>query len=315
MMTKTIQITVIIPTYNYAALLPRAVNSVLSQLPPDGEVIVLDDGSTDDTQEVVKQWANHPQVLLIHQQNSGLACTRNNGMELARGTYCMFLDADDELEPGALPAVLEKLSGCGRDFIIAGHISYDDLKQTARRCSPPEKIPDEPEKRFFLYLDKKIKLQSGPVIFRTEVAKRIGFPAHLRCTEDLPFYARLMLECKPEICDIPLARIHHHPGSMRRDFEKQRLYNVQANEEVFNPVWLPPHLMQWKTLYLARRRLSLSRILFKAGLPSEGREEYIRAVKTSPAALANIGMLRRFCLSYFIKLPAQQGRSLTRQPI
>src|SRR5262245_55236073 len=93
-------VSVIIPTYNSARFLPDAIGSVLAQTFCDFEVIVIDDGSTDDTETVVARYG--AAVRCIHQPNSGVAVARNRGIEEARGRYVAFLDADDTWFPHKL---------------------------------------------------------------------------------------------------------------------------------------------------------------------------------------------------------------------
>ena len=85
--------TVMIPCYNQARFLGEAIESVLSQSHPDF-VVVVDDGSTDNTSEVASSYG---QVRLIRQENRGLAAARNRGLSEARGEYVVFLDSDDRL--------------------------------------------------------------------------------------------------------------------------------------------------------------------------------------------------------------------------
>src|SRR5918993_3371746 len=95
-------VTVVIPCYNQAHFLGEAIESVLSQSYPNFEVVVVDDGSTDDTSEVASRYPQ--KVRLIRQENRGLAGARNTGIGHARGEYLVFLDADDRLLPEALEA-------------------------------------------------------------------------------------------------------------------------------------------------------------------------------------------------------------------
>ena len=99
------KISVIIPTYNYGRFVARAVASALAQTLPPHEVIVVDDGSTDETAEVVGRFGDR--VRLIRQTNAGVAAARNHGVRLSSGDFVAFLDADDEW----LPAKLERQAG------------------------------------------------------------------------------------------------------------------------------------------------------------------------------------------------------------
>ena len=101
---KTPKVSVIIPTYNRAHLVGRAIRSVLNQTYQDFEIIVVDDGSTDNTEEVVKSF-NDPRIRYIrHEKNRGGSAACNTGIRAARGEYIAFQDSDDEW----LPEKLEK---------------------------------------------------------------------------------------------------------------------------------------------------------------------------------------------------------------
>src|ERR687898_3616338 len=99
-------VSVVIPCYNQARFLGEAIESVLAQSYPHFEVIVVDDGSTDNTSEVAASYAG---VRYIRQENQGLAGARNAGIRRSRGSYLVFLDADDRLLADALEAGLASL--------------------------------------------------------------------------------------------------------------------------------------------------------------------------------------------------------------
>jgi len=92
-------ISIVITCYNHARFLGEAIESALAQTPPPAEVIVVDDGSTDDSREVA---ARYPSVRCMTQTNAGVAVARNTGWRASRGEYVVFLDGDDRLVPGAL---------------------------------------------------------------------------------------------------------------------------------------------------------------------------------------------------------------------
>ena len=101
-MQDTPKVSVIIPTYNRDRLLPRAVNSVLAQTYDDYEIIIVDDCSTDDTQQVVAAFADSRIRHFRHEVNKGVSAARNTGIANARGEYIAFLDDDDEWLPTRL---------------------------------------------------------------------------------------------------------------------------------------------------------------------------------------------------------------------
>src|SRR5215210_7479587 len=111
-------VSVIIPCYNQAHFLGEAIESVLAQNHPRFEILVVDDGSTDDTSEVA---ARYPEVRCLRQENRGLAAARNAGLRSSEGEYVVFLDADDRLLPNALEAGLVCFEDHRECALVAGH--------------------------------------------------------------------------------------------------------------------------------------------------------------------------------------------------
>src|SRR5215212_1699019 len=114
-------VSVVIPCYNQAHFLGEAIESVLAQSYPNFEIVVVDDGSTDDTSEVA---AYYPGVRLVRQENKGLSGARNVGLARSEGEYLVFLDADDRLLHEALEAHLEHLKANPECAFVSGHYRF-----------------------------------------------------------------------------------------------------------------------------------------------------------------------------------------------
>lgn len=108
-MSANLLVSVMISTYNRAHLLPRAINSVLNQTYQNFELIIVDDGSTDNTKQVVKSFEDKRIVYHKHKDNRGVLAAKNTGFDLAKGEYNCRLDDDDELLPKALEIAVNKL--------------------------------------------------------------------------------------------------------------------------------------------------------------------------------------------------------------
>ena len=96
------KITVYITNYNYGQFLRQAIESVLIQTEQDFEIILIDDGSTDDSVSLIQSYIDHPKIKIVLQQNKGLTISNNLALKLSRGKYIMRLDADDYLAENAL---------------------------------------------------------------------------------------------------------------------------------------------------------------------------------------------------------------------
>jgi len=111
------RVSVVIPAYKRADVLPRAIDSALAQTMADLDVIVVDDGSPDDTESVVRAYDDPRVRYVAHETNRGVSAARNTGIDAARGAYVAFLDSDDEWLPRKLERQLTVLDAKGPDWI------------------------------------------------------------------------------------------------------------------------------------------------------------------------------------------------------
>lgn len=206
-------ISVIIPCYNHAAFLPEAIASVIAQSYDNIEIIVVDDGSTDDTASVV---ADHPSVIYLHQENKGLAAARNSGLHLSTGEYLVFLDADDRLLPEALQAgreCMEADAACAFAFGRFRRITSDGSVMPAPL--PRRSRPSDPYQAF---LEGNFVEMHATVMYRREILLSVGgFDPRLRECEDYDLYLRITRDYKIAEHPTPVAEYRHHETNMSRD--------------------------------------------------------------------------------------------------
>lgn len=121
-------VSVIIPSYNAMNYIAETLESVLAQTLADIEVIVVDDGSTDSTRDIVKEYARKDsRLMLVEQTNQFAGVARNNGMARATGSYLYFLDADDYIEKKALETLVSALERSGAEIAIAKSRGFDNV--------------------------------------------------------------------------------------------------------------------------------------------------------------------------------------------
>jgi glycosyltransferase involved in cell wall biosynthesis len=275
-------ISVIIPAYNYAHLLPRAIDSVLVQMAADVELVVVNDGSTDATREVLAEYAiRHPQLRVINQANAGAAAARNHGIRQSHGSYALLLDADDELLPDALAelrAVVATDPTAG--MVLGAQITvYPDGRERLRLpTAVPRTSPLELAKRYLL--EKRVSISHSCSLFRRDLLQQRPYPENLRGGEDVAVFAFLLVSAPVAITRAPLARIHKHADSLRhnRDNEEQRA--VAMVSEVFGG--LPTECQPLRRRYAAQRFLSLFRAALLAGDRATAGRYYRCAFRLSP---------------------------------
>jgi len=133
-----VNVSVVIPTYNCAEYIINAINSVLNQFYKDFEIVVVDDGSTDKTKEVLRPYIEHGIIRYIYQKNKGLPGARNTAIKHANGEFIALLDADDELPSESLEKCFFALTQSGADWCITDILRLENGKEEIRRSQVPE---------------------------------------------------------------------------------------------------------------------------------------------------------------------------------
>lgn len=202
---------VIIPVYNKAPYLAKAIGSVLVQTYSDFELVVMDDGSTDQSFEIAsKVIEGMDNCQLFQQRNSGVSTARNNAVDLSSGDYLCFLDADDWWEP----LFLEKVSGLIDDYPDAGvyGTNYTIVNETKHKTRVAD-IGVEPgfEKGYINYCQvyanrMYMPLWTGAVCIPRSVFKEMnGFKPALKMGEDFDLWIRVALKFKVVFLNEPLS--------------------------------------------------------------------------------------------------------------
>lgn len=187
-------ITVVIPLYNKADCIATALDSVLIQTYQDFEVIVVDDGSTDDGAAVVEQYAD-PRIRLIRQENAGVSAARNKGISEARGEYVAFLDADDEW----MPEFLAEIVALQQEFpdCKAQATTYVQCQNGEKKNIILNKLPFSGDhgvltNYFEVATHSNPPIWTGGVCIERALLQDLGgFPLGIKSGEDLLTWARI----------------------------------------------------------------------------------------------------------------------------
>lgn len=232
----TATVSVIIPTYNRASMLLEALESIFEQTYPVHEIIVVDDGSTDNTREVVENYRDR--VSYIYQQNAGPASARNRGLSQATGDYITFLDSDDLY----LPRKIEK-----QVQYLAEHPSvamvYSSFKWVTLNGEHIQTIPAKLTGRVHHEMIWSKQLIATPsVMFRREILPTIGlFDVTLRILEDQDYWLRIAANYEiGAIEDVILQIRLHSADNLKRDPNKTLEvieYLLRKNLQSYSPIF------------------------------------------------------------------------------
>jgi glycosyltransferase involved in cell wall biosynthesis len=204
-------VSIIIPTYNRSALLKQALASCLEQTYQDFEIIVVDDGSTDDTKQTVES-LNSKKIRYIYQENCGRSKARNKAISLAQGKYITFLDSDDEYMPNKLEVGVSALNQNPQYGAIYSSAYNVDIDGNLHPYVYPAPCSGWIYKEITLYLPLTLCLPT--VMVRKEVFQKVGaFDENQNRFEDTDMWRRISKKYQFLAIDQPLCRIRYHEGN------------------------------------------------------------------------------------------------------
>lgn len=207
-------VSVIIPTYNSASLVTAAVESALAQTAPPAEIIVIDDGSTDDTRERLSNY----RVRYLHQQNQGVAAARNLGLHNATGELIAFLDADDVWHLRKLELQIAAIEANPNLVLLGTHV-FDWPAEQPTDVNRAGVIRPMPWRK----LAVKNHLVTSSIIVRRTVLNEVGdFDTALQGPEDHDLWLRIAQAGSVAILDLPLTGYRQLPGSLSRQATTMR---------------------------------------------------------------------------------------------
>ena len=287
-------VSVIIPTYNHAAYLPCAIRSCLSQNHSHQEIIVVDDGSTDETREILQPFKKA--IIYLYQKNRGVSAARNAGLDLATGDFITFLDADDYLTEDSIEVRLKVLLE-NRDigFVMGETLSKhrDEEGLSYRRNLKKAIISD----RFYEDLLLK-RLTLGPALIRSSLAKKFRFPIPITNGEDIAYSAKILFSAKGCYLPVPVAVIARHSGGQHRDIEKITRQGIDLISTIFDDPYYGGALEYLRRNFASDRYLSLFRSLYLYGDAQVGIKYYLLALSLKPTKVLKFGYLTKFIRAY-----------------
>ena len=203
-------VSIVIPCFNHARFLPEAIESALQQSDATVDVIVVDDGSTDNSADVARRYP----VRVVSQANCGLSSARNAGLAASSGEFVIFLDADDRLRPAAATAGVAALQRCPEAMLAFGRCLLID-EQGAPLATNQPRVTE----RFYEELLRQNYIWTpAMVVFRRRVLDVVGaFDPSVNPSADYDLYLRIARESPFAPHDTLVAEYRQHASSMSRN--------------------------------------------------------------------------------------------------
>lgn len=275
------EISVILPTYNRAQLAATAVQSVLDQTFTDFELIVIDDGSTDNTEAVINEF-DDPRIIYIKQENGGVAAACNTGLARAEGKWIAFLDSDDRYLPRKFEFQMAAVRNMPEAGLIYGRYygttTIREEKTITGRC-----FGDFPLEALLI----------GPIfhkstsMMRRDLLEQVGyFDTQFWVGEEWELTLRMALtQCKFVCVYEPLAVIQIQEVSLSRDIHKHAENGRIALDKTFANPAFPAEFDYMKSFAYAAHQLRVAASAYISDEPHLGKEPLARAIKYEPALL------------------------------
>jgi glycosyltransferase involved in cell wall biosynthesis len=211
---KLPKISVYIANYNYGRYLSRAIDSVVRQTEQDFELIVIDDCSTDDSLEVMLNYAHHQKIKLSRNDtNLRVAATSNKALSLAKGKYIVRLDADDEFVPETLEKMAKFLDNYDDYAIVYPNYFYEIKDRSIVKRGSEQHLP------------------AGAMI-RKKCWNEIKYNENRKCLDGKDFYIRFKAKFQVGYIDEPLFIYHQHSDSLSKDMEMITKENSLIEKEL-----------------------------------------------------------------------------------
>lgn len=234
------KVSVIIPTYNRAKYISRAIDSVLAQTYKDWELIIVDDGSTDNTREVVEPYLKDKRIKYVWKQNGGVSSARNKGLDIATGEFVAFLDSDDFYMPEKLEKSLKVFTEY-LDVVLVAHtvVNFLDDRSSFREILEKKSfgraldmvsygyIPPH-EIRFKMFGSSLTHLYPSNVVVRyVDCIKKIRFNEHIWAGEDWLYFCNVVTWGAVFVIDFPLsAMMRGHECLTSSSWKRLKFYKA-----------------------------------------------------------------------------------------
>jgi len=277
-------VSVIIPNYNYAHYLPQAINSVLAQTYSQVEIIVIDDGSTDDSVTVLRSYGDR--IRWLKQPNQGVSAARNVGAHNTKGELVAFLDADDFWLPEKLERQVQLFLADPELGLV--HCGVEEIDDNGARLRLRLDGRDGWVATDMLLFDRAVMLGggSGLVVRRSDFEALGGFDTSLSTSADWEFFYRMATHARVGFVPIPLLKYRVHGSNMHTNVRALEHDMLIGYEKAFscNSAELP----ELRRRCYGNLHMVLAGSFFRAGHKTDFARHALKSLWLTPGNLKSL---------------------------
>jgi glycosyltransferase involved in cell wall biosynthesis len=266
-------ISVIIPTYNRSNVVNRAIDSIIKQTYDSWEILIVDDGSTDNTKDIVEKYLKNNKISYFYKNNGGVSSARNFGIKKANGEYIAFLDSDDEFEEEKLDIQLKEMK---KNNVVCSISNSVEIQMSGKKL--PLKYTESFifDREFFL--DNEIRASASSFMIKND--KTILFNEKLLTNEDVDFLLKYLINDKILFASTSIVRRYKYLDNVRLSVNpkakiignRERIELFKNNEykisEDFNLKYISSSNLNLGFWYLFEGQFTEGRTFIKKGLSS-----------------------------------------------
>ena len=309
---KDLLISVIIPVYKVETLLRRCVDSVLAQTHTCIEVILVDDGSPDNSGTICDEYAaKDSRVVAIHKKNGGAADARNAGLNICRGDYIAFVDSDDWVDPNMykslLALCLEKNAGiacCGRF-----NVNAETMRQTLGLCPPKTEVISAQEMLGRCFTWDNCDLSACDKLFKRSLWENIRFPVGITCEDVATVYRVISGTLSVALCSKAYYYYYHRVGSVTMSSFSENVFHFSEVTAKILPEIKRSHPAIWDQALILRLKSITYPMARICALPRSERgkyraryKEFRRELKSYARVWKRSSLLSRKGKTYYLLL-------------
>lgn len=249
-------ISVIVPLYNKEETICKTIESVLRQTSSDWELVIIDDGSTDRSRDVVSKYLNDQRILYYYKPNGGVSSARNYGINNASGDWMMYLDADDILLDNCISIFENAISKYDADVYVA---DYYSVSGQDARLAINENNDRYISCNFKDLLIGRIFLRAGNFVARSTILRQCHFDESLSRYEDMSVILKLLSISRVFYIGTPVMKYVREDGGLSTNYDKPErdfIFHISFQQRgLYEKLLLMNHVYEGKIIYPSYRKV------------------------------------------------------------